>query len=291
MISIFKEVFDPQKSDLESSFCLFCSWRMFEKYRQDLPWTELNCKTETRKTTACDQSSSTVFDKYFSKKATESDIIEYLSFLLKKKLDGHSVDGKTQWFIKKYLEKNGYKLNLKKKNPIERKQESHRFYDFTPSLKSKEISTDQIPYTNTKTTKNADFFSRLYFLFYHLETSIRNFLSQRLYSILGEHWEDKIINNIDLSVAISIRKETELSVLFPKRGDTILNYCRWTDYGKIIAHYKEVFNNKGNEENFIAHLDSIRKIRNSIAHNAETIDKRFLDELDVFLLKFIDILK
>ena len=35
MESIFSEVFDPQKSELESNFCFICSWQMFEKYREN----------------------------------------------------------------------------------------------------------------------------------------------------------------------------------------------------------------------------------------------------------------
>jgi len=65
----------------------------------------------------------------------------------------------------------------------------------------------------------------------------------------------------------------------------------WDDYAKIIRHYSNIFLSVSESREIIAHLGTLIKIRNAIAHNASTIPKDYQDELTVFLNKYIKILK
>ena len=165
------------------------------------------------------------------------------------------------------------------------------FINFSINQESLEWKPSDIPFLTTKVKKNADFFSKLYFLLYHLENSIRKFLNQRLSSIIGANWESEITQTVDLAKAITIRKETNLSEMLQDRGDSILFYCMWDDYGKIIRKYPQVFSIAKDCDEVLAHLNSLAKIRNAIAHNTATIPKEYQDELTLFLKKYIKIMK
>ena len=75
------------------------------------------------------------------------------------------------------------------------------------------------------------------------------------------------------------------------RGDSILFYCMWDDYAKIIRHYPQIFSIAKDCDEVLAHLNSLAKIRNAIAHNTATIPKEYQDELTLFLKKYIKIMK
>ena len=165
------------------------------------------------------------------------------------------------------------------------------FINFSVNQDSLEWKPSDIPFLNSKIKKNAEFFSKLYFLLYHLENSIRKFLNTRLSSILGSDWEKTLIQTVDLTKATSIRKETNLSEMLQDRGDSILFYCMWDDYGKIIRQYPQIFSNTKECDEVLAHLNSLAKIRNAIAHNTATIPKEYQDELTLFLKKYIKIMK
>lgn len=165
------------------------------------------------------------------------------------------------------------------------------FINFSVNQDSLEWKPSDIPFLNSKIKKNAEFFSKLYFLLYHLENSIRKFLNTRLSSILGADWEKLLIQTVDLTKATSIRKETNLSEMLQDRGDSILFYCMWDDYGKIIRQYPQIFSNAKDCDEVLAHLNSLAKIRNAIAHNTATIPKEYQDELTLFLKKYIKIMK
>lgn len=165
------------------------------------------------------------------------------------------------------------------------------FINFSVNQDSLEWKPSDIPYLNSKIKKNAEFFSKLYFLLYHLENSIRKFLNTRLSSILGSDWEKTLIQTVDLTKATSIRKETNLSEMLQDPGDNILFYCMWDDYGKIIKQYPLIFSNSKDCDEVLAHLNSLAKIRNAIAHNTATIPKEYQDELTLFLKKYIKIMK
>jgi hypothetical protein len=65
----------------------------------------------------------------------------------------------------------------------------------------------------------------------------------------------------------------------------------WDDYGKIIKQYPLVLSNPKDCDEVLAHLNSLAKIRNAIAHNTATIPKEYQDELTLFLKKYIKIMK
>lgn len=213
--------------------------------------------------------------------------------------------------IPKYLTDNSNKAKAKKKKVkfIKTKDGFHFLSAYETELKSKikdeEVDfisysvnheslgwkPSDIPFLNSKIKKNAEFFSKLYFLLYHLENSIRKFLNLRLSTIIGANWETQLIQNVDLTKAVSIRRETNLSEMLQDRGDSILFYCMWDDYGKIIKKYPQIFSIAKDCDEVLAHLNSLAKIRNAIAHNTATIPKEYQDELTLFLKKYIKIMK
>ncbi|MAM30486.1 MAG: hypothetical protein CMC13_15820 [Flavobacteriaceae bacterium] len=151
--------------------------------------------------------------------------------------------------------------------------------------------TSDIPFLNSKIKRNAHFFTKLYFLFYHLENSLRKFLVQRLTAIIGTNWEAELVSKVDLRKAEAIKTEVDLSEMLPNRGENILFYCMWDDYASIILEFPQIFDNKRESNEIVAHLGTLTKIRNAIAHNVATIPKEYQDELTIFLRKFISILK
>lgn len=153
------------------------------------------------------------------------------------------------------------------------KEEEVPFFEYNVDPDSLEWKPSDIPFINSKIRKNAEFFSKLYFLLYHLENSLRKFLTTRLQSILGNDWDNKLVQNVDLTKAQSIRKETNLSEMLQDRGDSILFYCMWDDYGKILRQYPMIFKVQKDCDEVLAHLNSLAKIRNAIAHNTATIPK------------------
>ena len=180
-----------------------------------------------------------------------------------------------------------YEIELKSKI----KDKEVDFINFAVNQDGLDWKPSDIPFLNSKIKKNAEFFSKLYFLLYHLENSIRKFLNSRLSSILGSDWEKNLIQTVDLTKAVAIRKETNLSEMLQDRGDSILFYCMWDDYGKIIRQYPQIFSIAKDCDEVLAHLNSIAKIRNAIAHNTATIPKEYQDELTLFLKKYIKIIK
>lgn len=213
--------------------------------------------------------------------------------------------------IPKYLNDNSNKAKNKKKKIkfIKTKEGFHFVSAFESQLKTK-IKEDEvpfisysidpeslnwrpsdIPFLNSKTKKNAEFFSKLYFILYHLENSLRKFLTTRLHSILGPSWANELLNSVDLQKAQAIRHETNLSEMLQDRGDSILFYCMWDDYGKIIKRYPSIFTIQKDCDEVLAHLNSLAKIRNAIAHNTVTIPKDYQDELTLFIKKYIKIMK
>lgn len=171
------------------------------------------------------------------------------------------------------------------------KEEEVPFFEYNVDPDSLEWKPSDIPFINSKIRKNAEFFSKLYFLLYHLENSLRKFLTTRLQSILGNDWDNQLVQNVDLTKAQSIRKETNLSEMLQDRGDSILYYCMWDDYGKILRQYPMIFKVQKDCDEVLAHLNSLAKIRNAIAHNTATIPKEYQDELTLFIKKYIKIMK
>lgn len=213
--------------------------------------------------------------------------------------------------VPQYLNENSNKARTKRKKVkfIKTKDGFHFLSAYESELKSKikdkevdfinfSINQDSlnwkpsdIPFLNSKIKKNAEFFTKLYFLLYHLENSIRKFLTTRLPSIHGSDWEKRLIQEVDLTKARSIRKETNLSEMLQDRGDSILYYCMWDDYAKIIKQYPQIFSIAKDCDEVVAHLNTLAKIRNAIAHNTATIPKEYQDELTLFLKKYIKIMK
>lgn len=194
--------------------------------------------------------------------------------------------------IKFLSSKNGFQLEAIFEKELKQliKEVETPFINYSVNADSLEWKPSDIPFLNSKIRKNAEFFSKLYFLLYHLENSIRKFLQQRLLSIIGNNWESEIVAYVDLKKAQAIKAEVNLSEMLSERGDSILYYCMWEDYTKIIRYKPEVFARPKEADEVLAHLNSLSKIRNAIAHNTSTIPKEYQDELTLFLKKYIKIM-
>jgi len=242
------------------------------------------------------------FQKIINKKFNAKDISDSYKILripaypniaqyLKVNSHTHQRRGRTIKFYQTppFFELEG-KFEIELTNKLNENQEAN-FLNFKIDESQLNWSPSDVPHLTNKQKKNAHFFTKLYFLFYHLENSIRKFISKRLNSILGSNWEKKLSVEVDLSKAQAIRGEVNLIEMLPSRGDNILHYCMWDDYAKIIDHYSNIFSSESESREIIAHLGTLTKIRNAIAHNASTIPKDYQDELTVFLNKYIKILK
>lgn len=216
-----------------------------------------------------------------------SNISKYLS-------DNCSKPGNRRKKIKYLKSKRGYHLESKFEDELKENiifEEEKAFINFKIDPENLEWKPSDIPFVNSKVKKNANFFTTLYYLFYHLENSLRKFLIKKLSSIIGNNWEVELCEKIDLTKAQSIRREVNLTEMLPERGDNILYYCMWEDYAKIIKEFPNIFRIKKESDEVLAHLNSMAKIRNAIAHNASTIPKEYQDELTIFLKKYIKILR
>jgi len=211
--------------------------------------------------------------------------------------------------INQYLKDNSNKASKKKRQIkfIKTKLGYHLESRYQKDLESQLVSEEQalidysidgttiswkpsdIPYTNSSMVKNAEFFSKLYYVLYFLENSIRKFFKQRLHSIFGNTWEATLLTRVDLRRASSIRDEVNLSEMLPNRGENILYYCMWDDYGVIMKDIPSILNNSKENDELVAHLNTIAKIRNAIAHNAFTIPPDYKNELTIFINKYIKI--
>jgi hypothetical protein len=195
--------------------------------------------------------------------------------------------------VYKFLHNNkSYILSRKFENEIGKKIHitNSSFFEFEVDTNKLDWNPNDIPFLNNSIKKNAHFFTKLYYLFYHLENSIRKFLTNRLTSILGNNWQNALVDNVDLRKAQSIKNEVDLTNMLPDRGDNILFYCMWDDYAEIMSQYPQIFKHKKEATEIIAHLGTLTKIRNAIAHNVSTIPKEYQNELTIFLSKFIKIL-
>lgn len=194
----------------------------------------------------------------------------------------------------KYIKtKNGYHIlsSFELELQANIKEDEKSFMTYSVNSEKMEWKPSDIPFLNTKIKKNADFFSKLYYLLYHLENSLRKFLTIRLQSILGSEWDKKLTSEVDLTKAQQIRTDTNLSEMLQERGDSILYYCMWDDYGKIIKKFPNIFSIQKDCDEILAHLNSLAKVRNAIAHNTATIPSEYQDELTLFIKKYIKIMK
>ena len=243
----------------------------------------------------CYYSSEIADDALISASQVESYFLECqlpkyrrLSRFLSEKSDGNSklINPKDIWFLK--LE-DGYLPTRYFIHHIKDEYINEETEFFTFEINPEDWKPSDIPFLNNTIRRNAMFFTKLYFLLYHVENSIRRFLTINLRRLHGEKWEILLLEKIDLNRPLAIRNATNLSELIPGRGDSILYYCLWENYADIIKVFPAVFKNKSEADEIIAHISSISKIRNGVAHNMETIPSHFLKEMEVFVSKLIRI--
>jgi len=220
----------------------------------------------------------------------EEEIISYLNMLLSGKIPGHSLSELVLELLIKQIEfKTDYNVDITESKPIKKLAEPLKNY--VPIQVIENIEAKDIPNITRKEIENSMKFASLYNLFYHLEVSMRNYLRIRLRTVFNETWEQNLKEKEIINHAFGRKSEIEMSEYYQKRGNDVLNYCNWVDYGKIMDVNEDIWDRKTSKNEFIAHLESMYKIRNAIAHNAENLPPDMFKELEVFVIKFVKIFK
>jgi hypothetical protein len=165
------------------------------------------------------------------------------------------------------------------------------FIKYTVNEDVQEFKVSDIPFLNNDIKKHAKFFAPMYYTFYHLENSIRKFLQYRLDSLFGFEWETELISRVDLSHALRIKQESNISSTITQRGDGILFYCMWYEYANIIKTIPDLLPNENERYELLANLSAMTKIRNAIAHNVDILPSDYKDELTVFYRKYNKIIR
>lgn len=290
IITIFKEtIIEEYRKSLIGKYCFACSINFFDRKRnhQSL-WS--NCRGR-RNISACREWSTESKMLSNIQQWEAEELIEYINDLIKGRVENQKLSETVEnLIVNQFKNKLNYKFDKRKKNPL--------YKSSTPFIKKEigfnidEICSEDIPYLSSKEIKNADFFSSLYYLFYHLEVSIRNYLRRRYKSLFKEDWERKILDSGLVSKAFHLKKSMEVSDCYTKRGDDILNYCNWIDYVELIKLDERIWDKNPLDKNeFLAHISSIYKVRNAIAHCAETIPKNIIEEMGIFVKKYVRIFK
>jgi len=219
----------------------------------------------------------------------EDFILDYMNALIKGRVKGHKLsDVVEDLLVRQFKAKLGFSFDKRKKNPLHKKSESLK--DFKIEFNVQGIKSDDFPHFNKKDRGNAKKFASLYHLFYHLEVSIRNYLKNRFVAVYKNDWQKKIIDSGLFVHAVTRKNVVDNTEYFTKRGDNILNYCNWNDYPQLIDLNNNIWDRKTDKNEFMAHISTMYKIRNAIAHNAETIPPEMIKEMEVFLEKYIKIM-
>lgn len=106
-----------------------------------------------------------------------------------------------------------------------------------------------------------------YELFYCLEVSIRNIVSEKLVSELGEDWWDKaeIPEHIRKNVKDNIQREVDSA--FTQRSDDELDYTTFGELGEIVRKNWDKFGDLFNsQKGFNRVMNNLNLLRGPIAH-------------------------
>lgn len=285
---IDKIIISEYNKSLRSTYCFACSINHYVKTVKALP-LERNCNSARNLVFCKSWKEKSKMKAHLNRWDLEA-ILEYLNYMIKGQIPGHKFSETVESLIIKQLTGEiGLKFDRRRKQPFYRREQSLKEHKSEISIDN--ISSTDIPNLNKKERQNSKIFSSLYNLFYHLEVSIRNYLRNRLNKIFGADWQNTIYESNLFPHAYTRKAEVELTEYYPKRGDDILNYCNWTDYGKIIQLDSRIWDRKTSKDEFVAHLSTMYKIRNAIAHNAEVVPSELIREMEVFISKFIKIFK
>ncbi len=285
---IYQEVVIAEHNkSLRHIYCFACSINFFVNESENKPKVA-NCKG-ARDNNFCKSWRQTTKMKAHLLKWDSSNLISYTNNLLKNRIEGHKLSEISKdLLIKQFKSKLNFEYDGRKANPLFKKEQSLK--DFKINYDINGITSVDIPHLTTKEISNSKKFASLYNLFYHLEVSLRNYLRKRLRTIYKDQWEIEVENLSGLSRAVGRKKESLITEYYPKRGNDILNYCNWIDYGSILQIDK-IWDRKTDLDEFRAHISAMYKIRNSIAHNAELIPIEIINEMEVFVQKYVSIMK
>lgn len=121
---------------------------------------------------------------------------------------------------------------------------------------------------DSKIRKEADLMSKHYELFYCLEKSIREMISNILESRYGSNWWEEgkvIIDSIKQEVNKNIKKEIDAGIT--PRSTEPIDYTTFGQLGEIIKSNWEVFGGIFNSVRAVEKvLYNLNSLRNSIAH-------------------------
>jgi len=289
LIEIFDQmIIGEYGKSLHSKFCFACSYNYFEHERENKPFLQ-NCYGRRNIVRLCSHWGYGSKMKSHLRDCDEDFILDYMNALIKGRVKGHKLsDVVEDLLVRQFKAKLGFSFDKRKKNPLHKKSESLK--DFKIEFNVQGIKSDDFPHFNKKDRGNAKKFASLYHLFYHLEVSIRNYLKNRFVAVYKNDWQKKIIDSGLFIHAVTRKNEVDNTEYFTKRGDNILNYCNWNDYPQLIDLNDNIWDRKTDKNEFMAHISTMYKIRNAIAHNAETIPPEMIKEMEVFLEKYIKIM-
>jgi len=289
LIAILDNTIGKQYQSLryKHCYCFRCSIKHYKSKinSETLPY---NCKGKHNVSIRCKETPKV---KFSLRDESFDDILGYLNYLFKGHISGHTLpDNIKKLIIEQWEKKLEGKYDGRKKEPLYLEQGGIKKIDFEIPIEN--IDRTQIPYLNNKEYKNADFFGSLYFLFYHIEVSMRNFLRSRLNKLYNSktEWEKAIKDTGNFNHAFALRKDIGLQKNYPKRGDDILNYCNWKDYMNVFDINSNIWNKSDELDELKATFRVMYKIRNAIAHNAETITSDDIQAMKVFVKTYIRIM-
>ena len=275
-------------ASLRGKYCFACSVNHYVNSKEHKPLLD-NCKNK-RNLNYCKSWNRKDKMRDHLEKWSEDEIIQYLNDLFKGRIPGHGIHKELKTLIVAQLkEKLNYNYNGRIKNPIFKTEQPIK--DAIIEFIINDLKPTDIPNLSNKERKNAEFFSSLYNLFYHLEVSIRNYTRRRFKAVIGQSWETELKNSDLIAHAFKRKREAKLDSLYPKRGNDVLNYCNWIDYSKLLDYNESIWDRPTDIVEFKSHISSVYKIRNSIAHNAETIPRENIKEMEVFVSNFVKIFK
>ena len=286
---IFEQlIFNQYHSILDGFYCYACSINHFVNTRKFLPLSE-NCNGERNLGFCRNWNQIPKMQRHFIR-MEEEEMVDYINMLISGSIPGQKLpDEIFDLFCKQVEHKTEYNIDFGKDIPISKQSEPLKNY--TPIELIDSISSTDIPNFSNREIENSHKFASLYNLFYHLEVSLRNYLRERLKKVWSNAWEENLKKAELIPHAFSLKRKVELNGYFQKRGNDVLNYCNWIDYGEILKMDNSIWDRRTSINEFVAHLQTMYKIRNAIAHNAENLPSEMFKELEVFVIKFIKIFK
>lgn len=197
----------------------------------------------------------------------------YFQKAVQKKLSAGNIDMN----IRKIMDENeDRKKDLLLKNPVH--------------LESNNLD-EVFAHFNDKLSEDADSMSKHYKMFYSLERSIRELISNVMSKEYGDNWwNEKVDSRVKESVTRKIKDEQ--GTLFTKQSERPIDYALFSELGYIMTYNWNLFSQKFNKDQkvLIRILTDLNKLRIPIAH-CNSFDKKEKDLFNLTVGYWFEILK